>query len=338
MLKILLLTKNYPPQIGWIETYVVSLESQLLKQGNKVFIVKALPRNSFLFSIKQKNNFFLNLYRFSEIIRMLHFWIISFSVGLYYAFQSDVIWACDGSLCFIGFLLSKIFHKKFYATFHGTEIIWPNYIYQQIMPFFWNKADKAICVSLNTYNLLSSKIDNSRLFLNPHKLSDFSFLNPPLFDHYLFLNSFHIPADRIILFSIGRWVDRKWFHWFLKNIFSQLDNDKFFYVLAWQGSLEELYKQIIYDYGIKNVLLVGTINELQKAKFFLSSDFFVMPNIEIDGDVEGFGLVLLEAIYYNTACIISDADNLHLRIPPDNSAFILPAGDSDSWINFFNKL
>ena len=94
------------------------------------------------------------------------------------------------------------------------------------------------------------------------------------------------PENKIILFSIGRWVERKGFHWFLEHVMSDLNPDKFHYILAGFGPYEGVYRKIIDELSIQNVTLLGKVDDIFKARLFCCSNYFVMPNISVHGDIE----------------------------------------------------
>lgn len=65
-----------------------------------------------------------------------------------------------------------------------------------------------------------------------------------------------------------------------------LDPEKFHYVLAGFGSYERLYKTIILEKKLSNVTLIGKIDNTNKARLYISSDLFIVPNIPVENDCE----------------------------------------------------
>jgi glycosyltransferase involved in cell wall biosynthesis len=54
------------------------------------------------------------------------------------------------------------------------------------------------------------------------------------------------------------------------------------------------------------------------------ADAFVMPNIKVDGDMEGFGLVCLEACLCGATVYASDIDGIPDAIHQGKNGFLLP--------------
>jgi phosphatidylinositol alpha-1,6-mannosyltransferase len=68
------------------------------------------------------------------------------------------------------------------------------------------------------------------------------------------------------------------------------------YVLV--GSGEELVplQQLAGTLGVADrVVFAGDVSEQELAAYYAACDLFIMPNRQIDGDIEGFGMVFLEA-------------------------------------------
>jgi len=57
-----------------------------------------------------------------------------------------------------------------------------------------------------------------------------------------------------------------------------------------------------------------------------------MPNINVDGDMEGFGLVCLEASICGAPVFASDLEGISDAIVDQKNGFLLPTEDADRWI------
>jgi glycosyltransferase involved in cell wall biosynthesis len=78
-------------------------------------------------------------------------------------------------------------------------------------------------------------------------------------------------------------------------------------------------------------LLLGAVSESRKSWLLQRCDFVVMPNIPVDGDVEGFGLVALEAGSAGRWALVSDIEGLRDAVTEDCNGERLPAGDALAW-------
>lgn len=305
--RILLITKNYPPQIGGMEKYSYDLYNRLIAEGNEVKIITAWPRNEWLLTRQWTGKWILLkfwhfLYVISEFGRLGIFAIKCFTLWLFYTFSSDLVWSLDGSIWWIGFILAKATIKKTRVTIHGTDIVWDKKIYQAFVPKIIAKMDEVYVISENTHQeCLKRWIPLSKIILMPHTLDTIAFIDPGEFNKIEFLKSLWVenPGEKVILFSIGRWIERKGFHWFLQNIMPQLDSNKFHYLIAGFGPYESDYRVIIEEKWLLHVTILWKItNSDLKAKIYTSSNIFIMPNISVNWNIEGCPIVLMEAKYY----------------------------------------
>lgn len=354
-MKILLLTKNYPPQIGGIERYSFNLftslrdkTNQVIDRESSVYLIAAGPRNEWLLKklnedVEHKSPTVLHfiyrlLYIYSEFLRLTWFMVRCLTWGLYLSFRSDLIWCMDWSIAAIGVLLGIAMSKKTRVTLHGRDVSWNKYFYQKMLKYFLQKTDEIIAVSPIIKNItLQLGIDEKKIRIEEHTV-DFLWLpRIEVFDRIFFLEKYNIPNDKILLFSIGRFVTKKGFHWFLSEVLPHLDAWKFHYVLTGSWQLELLYRNIISEKHLTNVTLTWTITDpLEKARFYTSMNYFIMPNVSVSWDCEGFGLVLLEAKNYHLPILVSDVDGLGERV--QNYWHILPASNSSEWVKYISKI
>lgn len=332
----LLITKNYPPQIGGIEKYSSDLYDSLRAEWSIVKIIKAGPRNEWLLQ-RSKNPFWKILYIITEISRLSLFFLSCCTFGTLYSFQSDIIWSLDGSIGWIWVLLTVVSKKRSQITLHGRDAAWDKALYQKILSFSLRHTDNIIAVSSTIQKLILQKgIPQRKISLQPHSLKSLILPEVEPFNRDLIYTKYSIPHNKILLFSLGRFVEKKWFHWFLENVLPELDSQKFHYVFAGNWPLETTYRNIIDSKNIFNITLTWSITDpIEKWELFSSMDYFIMPNIHVYGDCEGYGLVLLEAQFYWLPVIANDVDGIWDRLQKKD---ICLNKDSNLWIKTLNSI
>jgi phosphatidylinositol alpha-1,6-mannosyltransferase len=68
------------------------------------------------------------------------------------------------------------------------------------------------------------------------------------------------------------------------------------YVIAGAGEERDFLERLACELGVRDkVIFVGQIENGEQAAYYAASDVFLMPNRQIGADVEGFGIVFLEA-------------------------------------------
>ena len=104
-----------------------------------------------------------------------------------------------------------------------------------------------------------------------------------------------LPDDAMLLCSVGRHVKRKGFAWFVEHVMPTLP-DNVHYWIAGDGPESEAVQRTINRNDLNDrVRRLGRISNSDLARLYRGSDLFVMPNIPVEGDMEGFGVVMLEA-------------------------------------------
>lgn len=329
--RILLFSKNYPPQIGWIEKYSFDLYNQLIADWNEVFLIKSPPRIMLFYRYKY-------IYIFYEIIRLWFFLCKSIFFGITLIPKIDIVWSADWSIGFLWFFLTLFKNVKTRVTLHGKDFSWNAPGYQHFLHFILWKTDEVHVVSSFLYQKVKEKFPDlsSKLYLKEHTQRNLSFHPKINFDVQLFYKKYNIPQDKVCLFSLWRFVSKKWFDWFLAEVLPLLDS-RFHYVIGGFWPLEDKILEYINLLPTDSCTFVGPIIENdEKMKFYTSMDYFVMPNIEQSDDLEWFGIVLLEAQFYWLKCILSDANGLSFRSATND--IILPCGDAQAWSKCINNL
>lgn len=115
-----------------------------------------------------------------------------------------------------------------------------------------------------------------------------------------------------ILFTLARLVRRKGIQYVLEAL---SDIVKAFpscmYVIAGGGQMRRELAQSVRSRGLENhVIFTGIISDEKKAEYFGMCDIFVMTPYEERGDVEGFGMVYLEANSYGKPVIATHSGGI----------------------------
>ncbi len=208
--------------------------------------------------------------------------------------SSDLIhfWHIEPAMAFLD--------KKYIVSCLGMEVL-PVYLkkYRKIMyQKVLKNASVVHVISRYTEDLIKSQFD-----YNEDKLK----LIPPCINYSKFNNSRKIKTDRIVIGTLTRFNKRKNVVNIIKslNILKSNYNLDFEYYLAGDGLertaiLKEL-KNTNFEWHY-----FGALSETEKInKFYPLLDIFVMPTLELPGDVEGFGIVYLEANSYGIPVVAS---------------------------------
>lgn len=317
-LPILFLSRSFPPVKGGIE-----------KQNNDVYI--SLSQITHVKLIANKfGKFFLPLFLSYVIIYVL-----------IYSRHYRTILLGDGVLTLVSWFLRKFKKIKYppaICIIHGLDITYSNPIYQRLwVRHFFNSVDTFITVSEHTASILLSKgIHNNRCKIIPNGINPFEYENRYQKDSLL--NKHYKIEDKYILLTIGRLVKRKGIHWFIENVMPKLEKNTI-YVIAGKGVMWNDIKSTISKNGLEErVLMIGEISNTDRDILYNSADIFIQPNIKVDGDTEGFGLVVLEAGASGLPVIASRLEGIKDAICEGYNGYLLTPEQTDEWVSKINQL
>lgn len=103
------------------------------------------------------------------------------------------------------------------------------------------------------------------------------------------------PTDKVLL-TVGRLVKRKGQDLVIKAVAEIKKEIPIKYLIVGQGEEENNLQQLIKAQGLaKQVLLCPNVSDTDLIYYYKLANLFVMPHRQTQTDVEGFGLVFLEA-------------------------------------------
>ena len=192
----------------------------------------------------------------------------------------------------LGALFLKIFYKIPYInTIHGEEVyLSKRYHTTPIIKLFVNQSAKTLTNSSETFKVcLESGLNREKLGIIPFGV-DMNFFRP-----------INVEKDKNIfqILSVGYLIERKGFEYLIKameNVLKVHNNVKL--MIVGSGPLETKLKTLIKDLILENnIQIISNVTDEGLLKLYNSSDIFVLPSIvDSEGNTEGLGVVLLEAM------------------------------------------
>jgi len=136
---------------------------------------------------------------------------------------------------------------------------------------------------------------------------------------------------KLILCSVGRLVPRKGVAWFVAHVMPLLPDD-ILYLIAGDGPDRPRVAASIEQYRMnENVELLGAISNEELEMLYKGADLFVMPNIPVPNDMEGFGLVMLEAGMCGLPVIASEIEGIADVITEGGNGHLVQSGDDEAF-------
>jgi len=346
-MEILFVSHKYPPSTGGMEKQSFELINGMKKLVKVHAIVHEGKESSF---------------RFFRLLNKRIHKIIKDNPGI------QIIHFNDGLIAAFSLFFTKLAHLKRTVTLHGLDVVFPSFIYQKLIFPLFNRFDLIIAVSHATATACEvRRISKEKIAIinNGVDTGPLIRMNRNEVDQLLLQKYGLNSKDKRLLVAMGRPVKRKGFSWFLKNVMPHLHDDfillligpvlkqsrslylfnalpaftreKIELLLGFPSDERSIEKQIKNQIGNRTIRL-GKLPSVDIKLILGVADAFIMPNIEVKGDMEGFGLVCLEASMCGVNVIASASGGITDAIIPDRNGILLPPGNADAWIEVLNKL
>jgi glycosyltransferase involved in cell wall biosynthesis len=149
---------------------------------------------------------------------------------------------------------------------------------------------------------------------------------------------FDASDDTVFLLTLGRLVRRKGARWFVENVLPQLPSNVH-YVVAGDGPEAAPLRATVSAAGMAHrVHLLGSVDDETRETMMRGADLFVQPNIRVAGDMEGFGLVVIEAALRGTPVVASALEGINDAVIDGETGFLLAPEDPDAWARRLREL
>lgn len=197
---------------------------------------------------------------------------------------------------------------------HGQDVKMPVGIYQNFIPKVFDALDGVISVSEATRQECIKRgmaPEKGAALPNGFDMSDFQQVPDKISARKEIEAEFNIDlSDTFLLLTVGRQVKRKGHEWFIKEVLPEIKS-KVLYLIVGDGPEHERLKELTHSSPEKErILLVGKQSDEVLKSSYAASDVFIMPNVPISGDMEGFGIVLLEANLAGTPAVAADLEGI----------------------------
>lgn len=208
----------------------------------------------------------------------------------------SVIHLSSGVLAPLGLLLKILTNKKIFVTVHGLDITWNNWFYQLLAPRCLKRMDKIICVSAYTGKVCEEHgIAATKIEIIPNGI-DFENYGVDHLGKEKWIKKYHIDTTKKNIISVGRLIKRKGVKAAIENCFSKIKYENYHYFVVGNGLELSIIKKSINRLGLDDkISILANVEDKDLGAFYEYSDLFIMPNIEVKGDIEGFGIVCIEA-------------------------------------------
>lgn len=192
----------------------------------------------------------------------------------------------------------KLFGIKWLVYAHGEEI------HSQAgsrtvggyLRWIYTSADAVIANSEFTCGLLTERVgvDRTKIHLVHPGVDKIFFVKPDACEE---IRNKHGLVGKKVLLTVGRLTQRKGQAQVLKSL-PELINQfpDLMYVIAGEGEASKSLKELTITLKLeKHVIFTGSVSGVEHRALYYICDLFILANRELKQDVEGFGMVFIEA-------------------------------------------
>ena len=222
------------------------------------------------------------------------------------------------------------------AICHGHDVIMAFAPYQALVRRTFGALNAVMPVSRATgERCLERGLDPSRMHVTPNGVDIARFSPaPPAAERRTILKAAFpaetaaLPDDGLVLCTVGRQIRRRGHAWFVRQVMPLLPPDVHLWLVG-EGPEAPAIESAAAAAGVSaRVRRLGAAPEAQLVALYRGADLFVMPNIPIPDDIEGFGLVMLEANLNGLPAIAADLEGVAEVVTDGVNGRLARAGDA----------
>lgn len=239
----------------------------------------------------------------------------------------------------VALLIGRLFGKPVVIYAHGEEITtWNTPLKQRALRFVYRNADTVVANSRFTRDLLLVRgVAGERIRLIYPGVDTRRFR--PGLEIGDLRRDIGAGGAKLIL-SVGRLTRRKGFDQVIQALPALLERGvDVHYALIGIGEDEDYLRRLAAEQGVsERVHLLGHVSPEDLPRWYNAADVFAMPNREIGGDTEGFGMVFIEAAACGTPAIAGQAGGTGSAVLDDETGLRIEGADLNQVIEALYRI
>ncbi|MBH8554885.1 glycosyltransferase family 4 protein [Nostocaceae cyanobacterium CENA357] len=247
-------------------------------------------------------------------------------------------------------LLSYILPIRFFIYLHGNDVLSAsqNPLWRSLFQLTLTRAEGIVCNSSGTQDYLrhTFRLRTPTHIIHPVvRPEKFGVVTSQsgLDDLRLSLRqAYNIPQTAVVILSVGRLVKHKNFDRVIENLPLLLTiGVDVHYIICGQGSSESELKSLAHRLRVdKRVHFAGYVSDRELAGYYAACDIFAMLTIlnTKARNVEGFGMVYLEASYFGKPVIASGLGSIIDIVRHEENGILVNPNSGYEVFQAFKKL
>lgn len=258
--------------------------------------------------------------------------------------RPDVILCGSATTLPIAWPLARRERIPLVAIAYGGELVHRNPAVRAGIRFALRRADRVVAISRRTRELAEAAgIDAARLSVVPPGVDPARAGAPPGRGDDAY-------EGRRVLLSVGRLVRRKGFAEFVEQVLPRVvasHPDVLYLVVGADATASLSHAERLRDalaarieaLGLSDhARLCGALDDAALAALYHRAQLFVLPVLDIPDDVEGFGIVFLEAALGHTASVATRVGGIPDAVEDGVTGLLVPPGDPEALAGAIRRL
>lgn len=329
--KILIVTLDYKPRLGGLANYLYGLAREMPKDKIAVLADRGLIANSTP-DVGHTVHYKTLLSR-----KVRPRWLPAFK-SLSQTIDTEkpdlMIVGNILPLGLVAYVIGRFKGLEYYVSLHGLDILAAQATpRKKMIARFILKHAKAVMsnseFTKQEAEKLLGKTKRPMLIIHPCPMKD---VPPPPMPKEEYKHRHGFNPDQTVLLSVGRLVKRKGFHNVIKampDIIRRQPDVR--YIIVGNGPEEKRLRELVSRMNLTNVVEIQpNVSDIDLEEYYRLADIFIMPNYRIGPDVEGFGLVFLEANQYHLPVIGGRSGGVPEAIKEGKSGLLVEPNNIDS--------
>ncbi len=254
----------------------------------------------------------------------------------------DVVLAGDALVFAALAPLLRLLPVRRVVLVHGKDVLWHNKLYRATVIPQLRHAQQVLAVSAATAAAARSagvpadRIDVIRPGIPVPNCGGQS----PVEAGAALRRRYGLSDSDAVVVLLGRLVRRKGAAWFCASVLTKLDPGTVVLV-AGDGDDAPAVRRAAAASSLESaarVRILGAVNDADLELLLRGADLFAQPNIAVPGDMEGFGLVTVEAAMHGALVLAADLEGLRDAVIDGRTGILLPPADAERWAVTINSL
>jgi phosphatidylinositol alpha-1,6-mannosyltransferase len=332
-LRVLMLSWNYAPRIGGIEQVAQHVYEGLSRRGHAVTLVTSASDQP------EPDPRVLRAKKFSVVSYLLH--ALRLGISLTARERFELIFCPSVVSLPVGWLVGWLRRIPVAVMLHGSDAIKSGWLYKTVVTFLVRRAKGVVVNSGPTRTLVEGLgVPSDRIAVIQPGVQASAFAFPPP----------RVATGKRTLITTGRLIKRKGVLEFVRDCLPELVRrfpDIEYRVVGADASdsivhtepMSGRIRQAAVEAGMADrVVLVGAVSDAGMREELSRADLFVFPVIPVPGDVEGFGIVLLEAALCGVPSVATRVGGIPDAVEPEVSGLLVPSQDPAAMIAAISRL